>query len=54
MAVLLNVRVPVLLCERELGSNSWREMLDRLGPLENAPVMVVAPGNRTRTCGLKL
>lgn len=41
LQVLKNDRIPIVICERELGKDTWRTLLARLEPLENPPFLIV-------------
>jgi DNA-binding response OmpR family regulator len=41
LEVLENDGIPIVLCERELGKDSWRTLLARLERLENPPFLIV-------------
>ena len=41
LEVLKNDRIPIVLCECELGKDTWRTLLARLERLENPPFLIV-------------
>jgi DNA-binding response OmpR family regulator len=42
LRVLENDRIPIVLCERELGKDTWRTLLARLEQFEDPPFLIVA------------
>lgn len=41
LAAIQNNRVPVVLCEREFSSQSWRQLLEPLNQLSDPPCLIV-------------
>ena len=41
LRLLENDRIPIVLCERELGNQTWRSLLARLEHLEDPPFLIV-------------
>jgi len=42
LRVLEGARIPVVLCERELGKDTWKTLLARVAQLEETPFLIVA------------
>jgi len=42
LRVLESARIPVVLCERELGKDTWKTLLARMAQLEEKPYLIVA------------
>jgi DNA-binding NtrC family response regulator len=42
VAILKQKRPPLLLCERDLGAGTWKEILEEVKPLVDPPLLIVA------------
>jgi len=42
LAILRQHQIPVIVCERELGPKTWKDLLERISFLHNPPSLVVA------------
>jgi DNA-binding NtrC family response regulator len=42
LRTLENVRIPVVLCEREVGKDTWKTLLARVAQMEETPFLIVA------------
>jgi CheY-like chemotaxis protein len=42
LPILESGRIPVVLCERDLRSGTWKDMVEALAPLPNPPYLIVA------------
>lgn len=41
LALLRRDRIPVILCDEEMGPDGWKELLDRFGLLSHPPCLIV-------------